>query len=76
MPNTPFSDPNYGLDTEIAEVVSVCEMDDKYPRKCYRVWNNVTGAWARNIRSYTDVMAARSAARRLIETYNGLAFVV
>jgi hypothetical protein len=65
MNDTPFSDPNYGIDCEIAEVVRVYSEDS-----CeYMIYNNVTRQWANNGRKYSSAHAARDAARRIIETY-------
>ena len=66
MNNVPFSDPNYGLDAEIAEVVRVYSEDSVE----YMVFNNVTMQWASNGRKYSNMHAARDVARRLTETYH------
>lgn len=67
MSTVPFNDPNYGLDSEIAEVVrvygeDVCE---------YMVFNNITMQWANNGKRYVSLHAARDAARRIVNTYYG-----
>ena len=65
MNNVPFNDPNYGIDSEIAEVVRVYSEDS-----CeYMVFNNVTMQWASNGKKYSNMHAARDVARRLTETY-------
>lgn len=65
MNNTPFSDPNYGLDTDFVEVVRVYSEDS-----CeYMIYNNVSKQWANNGKKYTSMHAARDAARRIAETY-------
>lgn len=65
MSNIPFNDPNYGLDTEITEVVRVYSEDSVE----YMVFNNVTRQWAANGKKYCSMHAARDVARRITETY-------
>jgi len=71
MNTIPFSDPNYGIDNEIVEIVRVYGEDTTE----HMIFNNITRQWAYNGKKFIDTQTARNAALRLVAMYSGLATV-
>jgi len=65
----PYSDLNYGFDSEIVEVILAPTLTDEDP--VYMVWNNITKQYINNGQKFTSYATARSAARHVLSLYSG-----